>query len=96
MRLIAPVLALNLPTWAFFELRWPDTKYDMGTCVTPKNTTSSWYGKTGYIKDIVYGKFLEVFAYKITIRGLDRMQFYDLFAIPSIDVNTAQVMPCQS
>lgn len=96
MRHIALILILIAPNWAVAELRWPDTKYDMGTCVTPTNTTWSWYGKTGYIEDIVYSKFLEGFAYKITIRGLDRMQFYDLFAIPSIDANTAQVTPCQS
>ena len=63
MRFIVLIFLLIAPSFVAAELRWPDTKYDMGTCVTPTNTAWSWYGFTGYIEDIVYSKFLEGFAY---------------------------------
>lgn len=96
MRLIALIFLLVAPSFvgAKQKIDWPTTKYEDGVCITPTNTSWTWYGKTAYIEDIVYSKYLDGFAYKINIYGLDRMQFYDFFAIPSIDANTAQVQPC--
>ena len=96
MRFITLIFLLVAPSFMAAEIRWPASKYDMGTCVTPTNTTWSWYGYPGYIEDIVFSKYLENFAYKITIYGVDSEGTFDLFAIYSIDTNTAQVIPCRT
>ncbi len=36
MRLITLIFLLIAPSFVAAELEWPDTKYEMGTCITPQ------------------------------------------------------------
>lgn len=101
MRYLILISAIVAPTFANAvyhnekpKINWPKTKYEDGMCITPTNTSWEWYGQTGYVQDIVYSKYLDGFAYKIKIYGMTGVELYDLFAIPAIDTNTAQVRPC--
>jgi hypothetical protein len=78
MRLITLIFLLIAPSFVAAELEWPDTKYEMGTCITPTNTTWSWFGYTGRIQDIVYSKLTNSFAYKIDISDWYLKGTYDL------------------
>jgi len=75
------------------HVTWPSTKYEVGDCITPTDTTWSWYGKTASVEDVVFSKYLNGFAYQLYIRGLNR-KYFDKFSINSIDNFTAKVTPC--
>ena len=75
------------------HVTWPNTKYEVGDCITPTDTTWSWYGKTASVEDVVFSKYLNGFAYQLHIRGLNR-KYFDKFSINSIDNYTAKVTPC--
>ena len=75
------------------HVTWPNTKYEVGDCITPTDTTWSWYGKTASVEDVVFSKYLNGFAYQLHIRGLNR-KYFDKFSINSIDNFTAKVTPC--
>ena len=94
MRLITLIFLLVVPSFGAAELRWPDTKYDVGTCITPTNTKYFWYGKTGYILDLVYSKKQQRFLYNIFIEGLGGQADMLLFPLAILDNNTAEVTPC--
>ena len=76
-----------------YDLKWPETKFEIGDCITPIDTTWSWYGKTAVIEDIVLSQFLEAFAYELHIYNINRA-YYSKFAIVSIDNYTVKVSPC--
>ena len=80
-------------SFANAHVSWPNTKYQVGDCITPTDTTWSWYGKTASIEDVVFSKYLNGFSYQLRIYGLNR-QYFDKFDINSIDNYTAKVTPC--
>ena len=88
--LLAFVLSAS---YANAHVNWPNTKYEVGDCITPTDTTWSWYGKTASVEDVVFSKYLNGFAYQLHIRGLNR-KYFDKFSINSIDNYTAKVTPC--
>ena len=94
MKHLLLILLFITPSLALSDVNWPKTKFDVGDCITPTNTTWTWYGKTAVIDDLVFSKFLDGFAYQIHIFGLNRYEFFDKFDIPSIEDNTAKVTPC--
>lgn len=101
MKYLSLLIATVTPTFAhaFYheekpDIKWPKTNYESGICITPLNTSWSWYGKTANVEDIVFSKYLNGFAYKLHIYGMNRQQYSDLFSISQIDANTAEVKPC--
>lgn len=94
MKILTVLLAFVLSaSYANAHVTWPNTKYEIGDCITPTDTTWSWYGKTASVEDVVFSKYLNVFAYQLHIRGLNR-EYFDKFSINSIDNFTAKVTPC--
>jgi len=86
------LLLLISPAYAH-DVSWPKTKYNISDCITPTDTTWSWYGKTALVEDVVLSKYLNGFAYQLRIYGLNRQQS-NKFSINSIDNFTAKVTPC--
>ena len=94
IKTLTVILAFVLSaSYANAHVTWPSTKYEVGDCITPTDTTWSWYGKTASVEDVVFSKYLNGFAYQLYIRGINR-KYFDKFSINSIDNFTAKVTPC--
>ena len=97
MRLITLIFLLIAPSFVAAEIRWPDTKYDVGMCLTPTNTEYYYYGKTAHVMDIFYSKNTREFKYDIIIVDFNPGHNQRLtLPVNMIDNNTAQVQPCPS
>ena len=74
---------------------FPNTKYEIGSCIIPTNTDWSWYQMEGKIIDIVFSKRYGVFVYVIQIPKSATPEI-GFFSIEGIDKETTEVFPCSN
>ena len=87
------VLLMSSATQAAAHLNFPDTKYNIGECITPTDPAWSWFGETARVEDIVYSKHYEAFVYHLFIPK-SAISPFGMFAIESIDYMTFKLRRC--
>ena len=81
------VVLMSSATQTAAHLNFPDTKYDIGECITPTDPAWSWFGETARVEDIVYSKHYEAFVYHLYIPK-SAISPFGVFDIGSIDYMT--------
>jgi hypothetical protein len=88
------MVALVFPNVVYSDdIKWPETKYRAGDCITPIDPLWSWYGKAGLVSHIIYTKEEQSFFYYIRIQDQPVWRG-DLFTPKIVDEYTAKLTSC--
>ena len=66
------------------DISFPDTKYEVGDCITPTDLDRVWFGKSARVEDMVYSKKYEDFVYDLYIPE-SAVSIFGTFKLERID-----------
>ena len=77
------------------DVSLPDTKYEVGDCITPTDPDWSWFGASARVEDIVYSKKYQDFIYYLYFPK-SAVSMFGFFDIERIDYTTFKLKRCPS
>ena len=91
--IISLTFLMIIGSQVYAHLNFPDTKYNVGECITPTDPAWSWFGETARVEDVVYSKRYEAFVYHLYIPE-SAISPFGVFDIESIDYMTFKLRRC--